>query len=436
MKNNTPKLSERKQALDALLTLSQQKVPLSYLTPQLSPFSRELLYGVCRQLIRLTCIANALIPKKPKVEAVWYAMLLGLYQLHFLKLPDYAVVKETVNLLSHKNQWAKGLINAALRRFCRESETIIAALADDENFKFGHPSWFIKRVKTNWPLHWEALLEANDQHPPMTIRVNTQQISVENYQNLLKQHQIDAIRHPIAQDALTLITPCDVQKLPHFNQGFCSVQDAAAQLAASLLNLSPQLRVLDACSAPGGKTGHLLEKEPHLKTCVALDVDEKRLFRVQQNLDRLGLSATLIVSDASKPEAWWDGLLFDRILLDAPCSATGVIRRHPDIKLLRTEIEIAEVVKTQAKLLTVLWPLLAPGGRLIYATCSIMPEENELQIAQFCSNQADCKIIPIAEHLNTNEQLVWGIDTSHGRQILPGIYQMDGFFYSILEKIK
>lgn len=420
------KNSERAQALEALVILFKNKTPLNYLITPLSPFSRELTYGVCRQYIRLECIAQTLVPKKPKVLEVWLTLLLGLYQLHYLHLPDYAVVKESVHLLNHKNQWAKGLINAALRRFCRESKDILLSLETSSAFQWGHPEWFIHRVKKNWPSYWQTLLTMNDQHPPMTLRINTQKTDIDSYQTVLKQQGIISQKHSFASDALILETPCDVKDLPGFAQGYCSVQDAAAQLAVSLLDLSSNHRVLDACCAPGGKTGHILEKEPHL-SLLALDIEEKRLTRVKQNLERLKLQAILKTGDALAPNTWWDGELFDRILLDAPCSATGVIRRHPDIKLLRTPADIVEIAKVQAQLLKTLWPLLARGGRLVYATCSIMPEENELQISEFIKEQTDCKIY--------HPSLDWGCTTPHGYQILPGQTNMDGFFYSVLEKI-
>ena len=260
----------------------------------------------------------------------------------------------------------------------------------------------------------------------MTLRVNLKKNSRADSLHALQQAEIEAYAHPVAPEGITLASPCDVRQLPGFAEGCISVQDAAAQLAVSLLALKPGLRLLDACCAPGGKTCHILETEPLLAACVALDVDAKRLIRVQENLTRLNLQATLLQGDASTPTTWWDGQLFERILLDAPCSATGVIRRHSDIKLLRTPEEIATVTKTQHTLLNSLWPLLAKDGLLVYATCSVMPAENERQIADFIAANPDCKVL--------HGDWSWGRATGHGQQILPGEQGMDGFFYTVLLK--
>jgi len=421
------KKSERQQALEAIIVLLKQKVPLSYLTAPLSPFSRELIFGVCRHFARLETIANQLVIKKPKGLEVWITILMGLYQLHYLKQPDYAVVKETVGLLNGHHAWAKGLVNAILRNYCRRATPLIEDLKSNEAFIYGHPKWMISRFQKDWPNDWKAILLANDMHPPMSLRINTQKTTIENYLTLLDQANISAKKHPNAPEALILDTPCDVHALPGFEAGLCSVQDVAAQLAVSLLNLQPNLRVLDACSAPGGKTGHILEKEPQLKTCIALDLDSNRLMRVQENLKRLELTANCIAGNAENPDTWWDGVLFDRILLDAPCSAIGVIRRNPDIKLLRTEADIHDITQVQRQILNALWPLLAPGGRLVYATCSVTPEENEQQLSDFIKKHTDC----VSYHPDQE----WGHSTPHGWQILPGEERMDGFFYGVLDKI-
>jgi 16S rRNA (cytosine967-C5)-methyltransferase len=258
------------------------------------------------------------------------------------------------------------------------------------------------------------------------LRVNARNTSSTVYLHRLQETGIDAYPHQHAPQGISLTTPCDVYALPGFSAGDVSVQDEAAQLAVSLLALKPGLRLLDACAAPGGKTCHILEMETALSACVAIDIDNKRLARVQENLNRLNLQATLLKGDGVHPETWWDGVLFDRILLDAPCSATGVIRRHPDIKLLRTEADIASVIQLQQELLNALWPLLAAGGIMLYATCSVMPEENEQQISRFIANQPDCKFLA--------QEQPWGHATEHGWQILPGDNNMDGFFYSLLTK--
>ena len=407
-------MNDRQLALDALRLIVQKKVTISSYSRPLSPYARQLIFGVCRHYFYLEALAQTLVQKKPKELEIWLILLLGLYQLHFLKQAEYAVVKETVSL--SKQVWAKGFINAVLRNYCRKP----VLLSHQDN----HPDWFIKRIKKDWPNDWTAILRENDIHPPMTLRVNTNKISVQAYLMCLNQSGIHADTLPYTPEALLLDTPCDVSALPGFSDGLCAVQDAAAQLAAHLLDLKPNDRVLDDCAAPGGKTCHILDKEHDLATCVVVDIDDKRLDKARENLKRLGHQATLCIGDATTPETWWDGELFDKILLDAPCSATGVIRRHPDIKLMRDENEILHAVQLQAELLNALWPMLAPGGRFVYATCSIMPEENDLQIARFIETHSDCTRLEL--------DIPWAHHTPHGWQILPGENHMDGFFYSVL----
>lgn len=425
------KKNERLDALLLLIKVIQDKVPLSLLLASarhLSPLSKELCFGVCRHYFRLEAIAVLFVKKQPKALDVWINLLLGIYQLHYLRIPDYAVVKEAVGLVDAiKKPWAKGLTNAVLRTYCREQKTKLAPLDENLCFRYGHPQWLIKRLKEAWPQKWNTILDANDAHPPMSLRVNAQRVTREEYLDTLHQAEMNASPLPYSPQGIRLHAPCEVHALPGFDDGDVSLQDEAAQLAVSLLALKPGLRVLDACAAPGGKTSHMLETTPELAICVALDVDEKRLSRVQDNLTRLHLQATLINGDASAPETWWDGVFFDRILLDAPCSATGVIRRRPDIKIIRTEAEIAKIASLQHRLLQALWPLLAPEGLMVYATCSVMPEENHRQIAQFMAQQKDCQLVA--------HDYPWGQDTGHGWQILPGENNMDGFFYSILKKI-
>lgn len=425
------KKNERLKALRILLKLVQDKIPLSHLMhseEDLSPLSKEICFGVCRHYYRLQALADCLMNKRPKVQEVWIVILIGLYQLHYMQKPDYAVVKETVALLEQlKKSWAKGLVNAVLRAFCREQAIFLSGLEANEDFIYGHPGWLIKRLQVDWPHDWQSILKANDSHPPMSLRVNQRQLSREQYLQQLEQLNIQAKPHPYSSEGLTLDVPCDVRDLPGFAAGEVSVQDESAQLAVSLLELQPGLRLLDACCAPGGKTCHILEAESQLAECVALDVDEKRLQRVAENLSRLNLKANLLKGDALQPETWWDGKPFDRILLDAPCSATGVIRRQPDIRILRTEGEISRIVELQLQLLQSLWQLLAPNGFLVYATCSVMKQENEQQIARFVANQSDCQFVM--------DNKPWGQATGHGWQILPSEVNGDGFFYSVLRKL-
>lgn len=422
--------NERLQALKILTSLLTEHHTLSQLMPssaELSPMTKEICFGVCRHYLRLEAIADILVDKRPKAIEVWLALLMGIYQLQYMNQPDYAVVKETVALLEKsKKTWAKGLVNAVLRNFCRKREEILAQLANNPDFIHGHPDFLLNHLKKDWPMDWTAIVQANDAHPPMTLRVNLNKSSVDDYLLLLEQAGLFAQKHPVAAQGITLLAPCDVYKLPGFAEGWVSVQDAAAQLAPTLLDLKPALRVLDACCAPGGKTCHILEMEPALAECVALDVDSKRLRRVKDNLARYGAAVHLVQGDALNPSQWWDNQLFDRILLDAPCSATGVIRRHSDIKLLRTDEEIEAIVNIQYAMLRSLWPLLAPNGRMVYATCSIISEENEQQLAAFAAEFPDCTVLPIDSS--------WGRTTGHGRQILPGEQGMDGFFYGVLIK--
>jgi 16S rRNA (cytosine967-C5)-methyltransferase len=423
------KKNDRVQALLILKKVLEDKVTLSQAMlskKQLTSFSKEICFGVCRHYFRLQAIAECLLDKRPKVVDVWLVLLIGLYQLNYMQKPDYAVVKETVALLEGKNGWAKNLINAVLRRFCRERAFLSKKLENSEDFYYGHPQWFIQRLKTDWPDHWQAILEANDKHPPMSLRINNQRTNRENYLKQLEQVGLKAYPHAYSPVGIRLEVACEVYDLPGFSQGDVSVQDESAQLAALLLDLYPGLRVLDACCAPGGKTAHLLEMESKLHSCVALDVAENRLQRVKENLSRLNLQATLVKGDALKPETWWDGNFFDRILLDAPCSATGVIRRHPDIKLLRTEVEIDKVIQLQANLLRKLWSLLTRGGLLVYVTCSVLKEENEQQVAQFMAEHSDCKLVEGSGP--------WGQNTGYGWQIFPQEHGGDGFFYSTLRK--
>ncbi len=425
------KSNERLQAVQVLSQLLDNQTPLSYLlqsSKSFSPFTKELCFGVCRHYFRLQRLANLLVNKQPKATEVWVCLLIGLYQLHYLNIAEYAVVQKTVDLLPLVHAtWAKGLINAVLRRYCREKNDLLQTLNLDLTFQYGHPEWFIKQLKQDWPNQWEAICVANDERPPMSLRINSRYTTTKDYLSRLLDSGINAEPLLFSKQGIKLTLPCDVHDLPGFNEGHVSVQDEAAQLAVSLLNLQPQLRVLDACCAPGGKTCHILETERNLTQCIALDIDAHRLKRVKENLQRLNLEATILTGDALKPANWWDGVPFDRILLDAPCSATGVIRRHPDIKILRTQDDINTIAALQHDLLQTLWPLLSPEGIMIYATCSILPIENELQITTFLTNHPDCEcILP--------REITWGHRLKHGIQIFPGENNMDGFFYSVLKK--
>lgn len=392
---------------------------------------QEMCYGVLRHYEFLQAILAQLVskPLRAKDEDIHLLLLIGLYQLQFLQVPPPAAISETVNAakLLNKN-WAASLVNASLRNFLRKQEALHATLASQPlslSVQFNHPQWLIDAIAQAWPDHWQSILEANNQHPPMVLRVNTSKVSRDDYLLTLQQAGIDANPHPIATTAIILTRAVSVQKLPGFTQGLVSVQDAASQLVAACLNLTEGLTVLDACAAPGGKTCHMLEQQSKIKV-TALDIDAQRITKIAENLQRLQLQATLLTADACQPESWWDGQQFDRILCDAPCSATGVIRRHPDIKYLRQASDIAELSKQQATILHKLWPLLASGGRLVYSTCSILPAENDAVIAAFIAQEPTAKII----HANID----CGIITDYGQQLLPGQHQMDGFYFAIIEK--
>jgi len=344
-------------------------------------------------------------------------------------------VKETVNACDELQQsWAKGLVNAILRRFLREKDTLLTELDRSYDSRFAYPEWLVNAIKSSWkgierPV--ESILDAGNQRPPMTLRIN-QQFELEKYKQILQKNEISFSEPEASLYSYTIVLdkPVSVDKLPFFSEGALSVQDGAPQLAASLLSPQPGDLILDACAAPGGKTMHLFEQQASLKKVVALDVSSERLKRVQENSRRLKIpdeKLLLMTADASKQD-WWDGEQFDRILLDAPCSATGVIRRHPDIKLLRREEDISALTQLQAQIMDNLWLMLKPGGLLLYATCSIIRDENDRQIEAFLNRQKNSNAIELLIDAD------WGIRMPFGRQILPGEHNMDGFYYALLRK--
>jgi len=400
------------------------------------PLIQAMSYGVIRLLPRLEYIADQLIskPLKTKDYDVVLLILSGLYQLIEMRIPDHAAVSETVKVTKGlKKPWAKNLVNAVLRNYQRQAEKLTNQIKNNEVAEFAHPQWWLNIIKKNWleEKRWQQILQANNQNPPMTLRVNTGHIKREAYLKLLEQNEIAATAAKYSPDAIYLDKPVPVHSLPLFAEGKVSVQDEAAQLAAILLDPQKGDRILDACAAPGGKTIHLLEKEKEIDL-LAIDIEESRLERVQENLDRTQLKAQLLAGNAFDPDSWWDKKPFDRILLDAPCSASGVIRRHPDIKLLRQQDDIAKLVHSQEQILNALWPLLKSGGMLLYATCSVLAEENTLQIQHFLQQHTDAELQPI----NSD----WGQQQTAGKQILPGENGesgkngMDGFFYALIQK--
>ncbi|WP_311968306.1 16S rRNA (cytosine(967)-C(5))-methyltransferase RsmB [Pseudomonas baltica] len=392
--------------------------------------TQDLAFGTARWQPRLSALAERLLQKPFKaadadVEAL---MLVGLYQLFYSRVPAHAAIGETVGCADKlKKPWAKGLLNAVLRRAQREGVEILAELERDPVVRTAHPRWLQKSLKAFWPEQWEAICAANNAHPPMILRVNRRHHSRDAYLQLLSAAGVAATPCTFSSDGIVLAAACDVRDLPGFAEGWISVQDEAAQLAAELLDLAPGQRVLDACCAPGGKTCHLLEAQADLQAVVAVDLEAKRLVRVRENLDRLGLDAQLIAADGRDTAAWWDGQPFQRILLDAPCSATGVIRRHPDIKLTRQPDDIAALATLQGELLDALWPTLQVGGILLYATCSTLPTENTEVVAAFLARTSGARELDLATQA--------GIKQPHGRQLLAQEGGHDGFYYAKLIKI-
>ncbi|AIN61195.1 16S rRNA (cytosine(967)-C(5))-methyltransferase RsmB [Pseudomonas soli] len=392
--------------------------------------TQDLAFGTARWQPRLDLLAAQLLQKPFKAADadVQALLLVGLYQLFYSRIPAHAAIGETVGCADKlKKPWAKGLLNAVLRRAQREGEALLADMERDPVVRTAHPRWLQKSLKAFWPEQWEAICAANNAHPPMILRVNRRHHSRDAYLALLAEAGIQASACQYSRDGIVLAEACDVRGLPGFAEGWVSVQDEAAQLSANLLELAPGQRVLDACCAPGGKTCHLLEAEPGLAHMVAIDLEAKRLTRVRENLDRLKLDAELIACDARDTASWWDGKPFQRILLDAPCSATGVIRRHPDIKLTRQADDIPALAALQGELLDALWPTLEVGGMLLYATCSSLPTENTEVIDAFLARTPGARELDLATEA--------GLRQPHGRQLLAQEGGHDGFYYAKLIKI-
>lgn len=412
---------QRQRSLNAVLANTLPLLPENERS-----LCQQLCYGVLRWHFQLQAISQQLInkPLKTKDSDISALLLCGLYQLRDMRIPAHAAISETVNAVKTIGKpWAKGLINASLRNFQRNQADLEKNIETNESAFFAHPDWLIQQYKKDWPEQWQQILAANNQQPPMMLRVNQQYNSRLSYLEKLKHVNITASEVTADENTILLETPCDVFLLPGFNDGEVSVQDGAAQLVANLLKISAGLRILDACAAPGGKTCHLLEQCPENEV-IALDIDDRRLQQIEQNTSRLNLNAKLIAADASAIDDWWDGQLFDRILIDAPCSGTGVIRRHPDIKILRRADDIANLATQQQRLLENLWPLLKPDGLLVYTTCSALKQENEQQIADFLNRHPDAEEnIPESPPAQRR---------SFGYQRLPGDDLLDGFYYACL----
>lgn len=389
-------------------------------------FVQAICYGVLRDYETLDIVLEGLLDRsiRRRDVALRCLLLVGIHQIASMNVPDHAAVSATVNAVTGiGKRSARGMVNAVLRRFTRDGESAWSAARNTPVGRYAHPKWMISRLRDDWPDDWQQVLEAGREPPPMWLRVNRRDLSAEEYLTCLSDDEAALGEH--ASESIRLGQPVDVQKLPGFAEGQVSVQDAGAQIAAHLVAPRSGQRILDACAAPGGKTCHLLELCPDARV-TAVDSSAERMERVRENLSRLKLDATLLVADARETDAWWDGRSFDSILLDAPCSATGVIRRHPDIKLLRRSGDIAQLATLQAALLSALWPLLRPGGRIVYCTCSVLREEGVDQVDRWVRQQSDAAIESIPAR--------WGRDLEPGRQILTGEAGMDGFYYACLVK--
>ncbi len=405
--------------------------------PALDPRDRAsvqaLAFGAVRWHHRHQCLFRLLLdrPVRPRDRILEAVLSVGLFELSDPGRPDYPAVSAAVaaaRLLGHER--AAGLVNATLRRFQREARALDERLAGDEVARFAHPAWLIRRIRHDWPLAAAEILAANQRHPPLWLRVNTRRTGLMDYAaRLAADLGLTATALPLAPQALRLAEPVAAERLPGFQDGLVSIQDAAAQLAAPLLQPAPGMRVLDACAAPGGKTTHLLELCDGNLELTALDISGQRLEQLGANLARLGQQATLVAGDATDPASWWDGRPFDRILVDAPCSATGVIRRHPDIKFLRRESDLGGLVRRQQALLSSLWPLLRPGGRLLYCTCSMLAVENEDVVRAFAARQPGLRRLPLPTGWQGPDPVAPAL------QLLPGAADTDGFYYALMEAL-
>lgn len=383
---------------------------------------QDIAFGTLRFLGQLDRVLEALLDRPLKDERIRHLLRIALFQLVHTRAAPHAIVDHAVRTTSAlAKPAAKGLVNAVLRNFLRRREAVLAEAAKSEVGRYAHPQWWIDRLREQYPEHYGELLDSANRHPPLTLRVNERRGSVDAYRALLMKEGMESVA--LGGSAVMLDKPVPVDRLPRFAEGAVSVQDAAAQYAAVLLDARAGQRVLDACAAPGGKTAHMLERADLDLT--ALDNDEARLARIASNLARLSLTARLVHGDAAKPETWWDGKPFDAILADVPCSASGVVRRHPDVKWLRRERDIAQFAERQREILEALWRLLATDGKLLYATCSVFHEENHDQIRWFLETHRDARHLTLPAPHTDARQLAG--------QILPD-ERHDGFYYALLQK--
>ncbi len=394
-------------------------------------FVQQVSFGCLRWYPQLQAIANQLLytPLKAKNHDVLCLLLTGIYQLMYLKTPAYAAVSETVAASKQmKKPWAAKLLNKTLRQFAKNPEQVIDESSHGESTEYAHPVWLVKRIKQAYSDHWSEILSANNVEAPMFLRVNVTKTSRDDYLKLLTDAEIEAEAVSACDSTIRLAKPVAVEKLPDFDRGFVYVQDMSGQLVADLLDLEANAHVLDTCSAPGSKSTHIIECEPSVRL-TAVDNQANRLPLIKQNIERLGLPHDhlhMVLADVCHTDQWWQGEKFDRILVDAPCSATGVIRRHPDIKWLRKDEDIDQLVQQQARILDKVWELLKPGGLLVYTTCSILPDENQQQVKRFLNQHKDAKL--------ESFELPIGSAAEPGWQVLPSAGGSDGFYYCKLRK--
>ena len=415
----------RGQSLSALLPEYSDRVE-----EKDRPLLKEMCFGTMRWYPQIAILLKQLLakPLREKDLEVQGLLACGLYQLMHMRIAEHAILNETVSATTKLNRrWAKGLVNAVLRNFQRQRQELLEQQESNQVFQAANPKWLLNKIVESWPAETaEQIIAANNRQAPMMLRVNALRSSRADYLKQLADAEIGSSEASHSSQGILLNSPMDVSLLPAFANGFVSVQDEAAQLAAPLLMLESGQSVLDACCAPGGKTCHILESQPDLARVVAVDIEPRRLTRVDENLKRLGLEAEIIAADAGDLKQWWNGQPFDRILIDAPCSASGVIRRHPDIKILRKPADIAKLSGIQLQLVNQLWQALGKDGILLYATCSVLPDENDQVIRQFLAENADASLLTIDAD--------WGTKTDYGRQLFPEINGNDGFYYSRLQK--
>lgn len=388
-------------------------------SPQQRGALQDLSYGTVRYYARFEFMLGELLDRPPRDKLVSHLLQVALYQLEYSKAGSHVIVDQAVRAAKRFKSPVSGLVNAVLRNFLRQRESLRLAADAEKNSRFAYQDWWIQEIERQYGERMPGILEAGNKHPPMTLRVNRRLTTTEDYMSLLEKSDIQVQR--VAEEALLLAQPMSVERLPMFAEGWVSVQDAGAQCAAAILDVANGMRVLDVCSAPGSKAMHMLERADI--ELLAMDKDERRLDRVRQNLRRGKLSAQVVCGDASQPDAWWDGKPFQRILADVPCSASGVVRRHPDIKWLRRAADIAEFAEQQLRILQAIWPLLDPGGKLLYATCSVFRQENQDVVERFLTTHEDAR--------QENIELPFANDPPG--QLLP-CDQHDGFFYALLRK--